>query len=377
MKTKITSLLIALMIPLIGAFAQNVITVNATSSDISDNLNLEAVATLFGEAENLQAFEQSLNNPENQISNLDLNEDGYVDYIRVVENRTDGVYLVTLQDVLGEDLYQDIATIDVQKDASGNPQIQIVGNTYIYGSDYIIEPVYDTRPLIFSYFWSSVFRPWVSPYYWNHYPHYFRPWRPYALYRYRSNIHRWIRTPEYYRYLTHRKSRAAMLYEKKIHRNDFIKRHPNRSFTNRYKNIKNRRELELRRKSSGSHYARPVNKNYNVRTNGVKKVTRQVKKVPRNNKPYNTYRKSNQVKKVTPTHTYRPKSNTVKRTAPRKSTVSHKPIRTNTNRNTYKKTVKPTNRTSVKSSRSSAVKKSRAVKSKPVKTTSKKKNNRQ
>ena len=65
--------------------AQDLTTVEASNTDISDNLDLEAVASIFAEAENLEDFEKRLNDPETRISNLDLNEDGYVDYLRVVE----------------------------------------------------------------------------------------------------------------------------------------------------------------------------------------------------------------------------------------------------------------------------------------------------
>jgi len=55
--------------------AQDRTTVNAMSSDISDNLDLKAVASIFGESKDLADFEQRLNNPKAQISNLDLNND--------------------------------------------------------------------------------------------------------------------------------------------------------------------------------------------------------------------------------------------------------------------------------------------------------------
>ena len=59
--------------------AQEKTTVKASNSDISDNLDLRAVATIFGDASNLEDFERRLNDPKTQISNLDLNNDNYVD----------------------------------------------------------------------------------------------------------------------------------------------------------------------------------------------------------------------------------------------------------------------------------------------------------
>jgi hypothetical protein len=47
------------------------------NDEISDNLDLRAVTDIFGDSRNLQDFER-LNDPELQISNLDLNYDNDV-----------------------------------------------------------------------------------------------------------------------------------------------------------------------------------------------------------------------------------------------------------------------------------------------------------
>ena len=61
-------------------WSQKRITVEAKSYDVSDNLDLEAIAIAFGKANNLEEFEKMINDPQNPISNLDLNSDGYVDF---------------------------------------------------------------------------------------------------------------------------------------------------------------------------------------------------------------------------------------------------------------------------------------------------------
>jgi hypothetical protein len=131
---------------------KKIVTVTSKGGDISDNLDLEAVASIFGEAENLSEFEEQLNHPKHGISNLDLNEDGYVDYLRVVESTINGVHLITIQAVLGDDLFQDVATIDVQRKGGDSYSVVIIGNDYLYGTNYIIEPVYYRRPHIVSFF---------------------------------------------------------------------------------------------------------------------------------------------------------------------------------------------------------------------------------
>ncbi len=186
--------MIKLLIVLIAIFtlqtlpAQDVTTVEAKSTDISENLDLKAVASVFGEAKDLEDFEKKLNDPELKISNLDLNDDGEVDYLRVVETSDKDAHVVVIQAVIGKDEYQDVATIDVVKDDKGETQVQVVGDVYMYGPDYIIQPVYVHPPIIFTFFWGSFYRPWHSPFYWGYYPPHFHPWRPYPPHRYHQNI---------------------------------------------------------------------------------------------------------------------------------------------------------------------------------------------
>ena len=83
MKTNLLTGIFSLFLA-ISSFGQDKTTVTANSSDISDNLDLRAVATIFGDASDLEDFERRLNDPKSQISNLDLNNDNYVDYLRVI-----------------------------------------------------------------------------------------------------------------------------------------------------------------------------------------------------------------------------------------------------------------------------------------------------
>jgi len=164
MKTKIGLLITVFLAAIVNLNAQDVTTVKATDSDISENLDLEAVASVFGESENLEDFEKRLNDPETQISNLDLNEDGEVDYLRVVESSKDETHLVTIQAIIEKDKYQDVAVIDVEKDTEGETQVQVVGDVYMYGPDYIITPVYVHSPVVVVvWFWGPYYNPWRSP----------------------------------------------------------------------------------------------------------------------------------------------------------------------------------------------------------------------
>ena len=270
MKKMFGSLLIVLLIAGANLHAQDVTTVKAKDTDISDNLDLEAVASVFGDSKDLEEFEKKLNDPETQISNLDLNEDGEVDYLRVVETSKDKTHLVTIQAVIEKDQYQDVATIDVEKDSKGKTQVQVVGDVYMYGPGYIVEPVYVHPPVICIWFWGPLYSPWRSPFYWGYYPPYYRPWRPYPRHRYRRNVNVHINVNNSYRHTSVRKSKTSIELQKKSRRNDFGTKNPNKSFAKRNEGVKNRQELNQKRE---------IPKTNNPKANNVKKSTgKQVQK---------------------------------------------------------------------------------------------------
>ncbi|HEU4497665.1 MAG TPA: hypothetical protein VFR70_11485, partial [Flavobacterium sp.] len=230
--------------------AQNSTTVRANSSDISDNLDLKAVASIFGESADLADFERRLNDPRIQISNLDLNGDNKVDYLRVIETVEGRTHLIIIQSVLERDVYQDVATVEVERRAKNNIQVQVVGNAYLYGSNYIYEPVYVSRPVIYNVFWTNYYRPYCSPFYWSYYPDYYYAWNPYPSYRYHRNVNVYINVNNRYNYVdVRRSSRAENLYNSR--RSDgYARQYPDRSFAQR-NNASNRYEL-VQARSQGS-----------------------------------------------------------------------------------------------------------------------------
>ncbi len=233
-----TSALVALSIS--GAWSQDVTTVTATNYDISDNLDLTAVASIFGESKDLVDFEYRLNNPKTQISNLDLNRDGKVDYLRVIETVEENTHLIVLQSVLGKDLYQDVATIEVEKDPrSKTIQVQVVGDVFLYGYNYIYEPVYYVRPVIFNTFWSRGYVAYYSPWYWGYYPTYFHYWTPCPIFRYRNHIHTYVNVYNTYNYVTVRKSTRAIAIHNRTRANYYEKQNPDRAFIRRNEGLTN------------------------------------------------------------------------------------------------------------------------------------------
>ncbi len=268
--------------------AQDVTTIQANNEDISDNLDLEAVASIFGESKDLEDFEKKLNDPKTQISNLDLNNDGEVDYLRVMETGTEkNVHTISIQAVIGKDQFQEVATIDVEKDSKGKEQVQVIGNVNMYGPNYYVTPVYPVVPVFFTFFWMATYHPWYSPWHWGYHPPYFRPWGPYPSYRYRSNVHVHVNVHNSYHRTNVRMNNNTININSNNKNNSYFKNNPSKTFDKRNPGVSNRSDLNKNRKSSANK--KGVNnkaaKNKGINTDkGYKSSGRPVTK-PNNKKP--------------------------------------------------------------------------------------------
>ncbi len=181
-----------------------------------DNLNLYAVMKLFQESPTLEEFEKKLNEENSQINNLDLNGDDETDYIKVLDEVEGTVHNIVLQVAVSATENQDVAVFTVEKNKDGSVDIQLTGDEELYGKDYIIEPntaetgstpnpgytgaapanqvtrTLDDKQIVVNNFttveiqrWPIVqfmyvptYVVWRSPWYWGHYPGWWRPWRP-------------------------------------------------------------------------------------------------------------------------------------------------------------------------------------------------------
>jgi len=309
--------------------AQDVTTITANSDDISDNLDLEAVASIFGESKDIEDFEKRLNDPNTQISNLDLNNDGEVDYLRVMETAEKNLHSISVQAVLGKDQYQEVAVIDVEKDTKGTTQVQVVGNVDMYGPNYYITPYYPVVPVFFTLFWVAAYRPWYSPWYWGYRPPYFSPWRPYPPHIYRSNVHVHVNINN-----TYNRNNVRINNRTRVNTRDnaYFKNNPDKSFNKRNPGSSNRNELVTDRKS------RPANKGINT-DKGYKSSGRPVKKPATKPTQKPSTRPSNKASKSRPS--------TKPSTRPSYSKPAKKPnTRPTTRPSTSRPAAKPSNRSS-------------------------------
>lgn len=210
----------------VSAFAQGQSGVDSTGLP-GDQFSLQGALQLFQQSAGMEEFEKSLNTESNHVNNLDLNGDGEIDYIRVVDKSATNAHAFILQVPVSATESQDIAVIELEKTGDTTAVIQIIGDEEIYGEQVIVEPdgggddeeafmdyndsklsgpnsagynFFTPRIVINVWGWPSVrfvygpvYRPWVSPYRWNYYPGWFKPWRPHpwhVWHPFRSHYHR-------------------------------------------------------------------------------------------------------------------------------------------------------------------------------------------
>tara|TARA_Y100000385_G_C13091938_1_gene639222 strand:+ start:1823 stop:2911 length:1089 start_codon:yes stop_codon:yes gene_type:complete len=205
----LTSILAALLLSVSFTTAQE-----KQSGMPGDNFSLEGALELFKTAESPEHFEELLNKEDGQVNNLDLNEDGDIDYIRVIDHLEEDAHAITLQVPIGKNDAQDIAVIAIEKTGQDNATLQIIGDEEIYGEEVIIEPFGEvgssdgkggpsaeytvSRVVVNVWFWPSVrymyrptYRAYVSPFSWGYYPGWWRPWKPLSWAFYGPRVSTW------------------------------------------------------------------------------------------------------------------------------------------------------------------------------------------
>jgi hypothetical protein len=186
-----------------------------------DHFSLEGAIDLFKQSSSIEDFEKRLNEEKNNINNLDLNEDGEIDYLRVEDKMDGDVHAIIIQAPISDSENQDIAVIEIEKTGKETAILQIVGDEEIYGEQKIVEPFEEQveqsgnggsnenwSPVRFVY--APRYRPYVSSYRWRTYPRLWKPWRPQPFHVYHRHHVRHHR--HYHVVRTHRVVRAHKIY---------------------------------------------------------------------------------------------------------------------------------------------------------------------
>ena len=211
------------------------ITVTTYNTDMSFDLDLHAVAAAYSEARSTREFEQLLNSSKYMINNLDLNRDGYVDYLRVIETRKGQYYAYLIQACLAPTVFQDVATLVAERRAS-TLYVEVVGDSYLYGYNYVVRPTFVKRPLMWDVYGYANYTVWVSPYYYGAWPNYYT--RPKTVYitHYQAYVKTYVTHHHYCHacdYPTHCFYNDYTHMTRPHNRNDYHQQHPEYAFDRR------------------------------------------------------------------------------------------------------------------------------------------------
>lgn len=209
--------------------------VTSFNTDICFYLDLQAVAAAFAEAKSVKEFEMLLNSSRYMINNLDLNGDGYIDYLRVLETRKGYYHALLIQACIAPGLFQDVATLVAER-RTNLLYVEVIGDPYLYGYNYIVRPTFVKRPPMWDMFGKPTYTTWNSPYYHGHWPSYYQRTKSMYLSHYQAYVRTYMTNHHYCHvcdYPTH------VFYNDYHHmvqpnrRNDYRDQHPDKSFENR------------------------------------------------------------------------------------------------------------------------------------------------
>lgn len=158
-----------------------------------ENFDLQAVGDVFRESDTAEDFERRLNSDDG-VNNIDLNGDGYADYISVEEykDQDTGYRGFSLFDRFGgTDAIQEIATIVLDRtlNDNGGSRFYINGNDQIYGDNYNYQADWkDTTLDIVSWAFGNRDEVYQSPYYYDNYPDNYETYRVIETPVYRNRV---------------------------------------------------------------------------------------------------------------------------------------------------------------------------------------------
>ena len=159
-----------------------------------DNFDLQRVGDLLQRSNSPEEFETYLNSNDG-INNLDLNGDGYVDYIGVQEydNGDGNSRGLSLFSRFGPDLIQEIAQIVLHRDSPdwSGARVLLRGNEQIYGDNNNYETNWSDRSIgLVSTLFGNRTQQYRSPYYYNNYPPAYQTYQVIDRQNYRTRVER-------------------------------------------------------------------------------------------------------------------------------------------------------------------------------------------
>ncbi len=210
-------------------------TVTNYNTDPCFYLDLNAVAAAFAESRSVKEFEQIINSSRYMINNLDLNHDGWIDYLRVIETYRGSYHALLIQACLAPGMFQDVATL-IAEHRPDVLYVEVIGDRYLYGYNYIVRPVFVKRPPMWDVYGRSNYACWSSPYYYGSFPSYYTQPKPIYLNHYQAYVNTYMTNHHYCHHCDYPQQPHYSGYTeitKSNSRNDYQVAYPDKSFERR------------------------------------------------------------------------------------------------------------------------------------------------
>lgn len=155
---------------------QNNVTIQ---SNTTAGFDVNKLANLVKTSTDPQVLEKAINDPANQINNLDLDKDGNIDYLKVNEP---GKNQLDVIDDVSKDQSVTVASIKVNPTDNNNADLNIQGNPQYVGDNYYYHSHFTFGDFLLM---SYLMRPhmyYVPMYHYGYYPSYYSRTRVSTVY---------------------------------------------------------------------------------------------------------------------------------------------------------------------------------------------------
>jgi len=139
------------------------------AQEYAKGLDLQLVAAMAKKSKDATSFEKELNSSSSKVNNIDLNDDGKVDYIKVTEYGSDDKRGFSLTTEMEPGKVQEIATIQFTKNGE-NVDMDVRGNQTLYGNGHHYRSSFSITDGLLLYWIFSSRNHYHSPYGYGHYP---------------------------------------------------------------------------------------------------------------------------------------------------------------------------------------------------------------
>jgi hypothetical protein len=167
--------------------SQSSVTVTPEVENLGQGLDLQMLGEMVKSSTSAQDVEDKLNS-NGSINNLDLDNDGNVDYVKVTEYGSGSSRGLSFTVDLAGGQTQEIATIQIDNSSNNFANMNIQGNSNLYGNSGYYTSRYSVGDILLMHYLFAPHRYYVSPYRYGYYPRAYHPYHSVPMHSYRSRV---------------------------------------------------------------------------------------------------------------------------------------------------------------------------------------------